>query len=136
MTMALAANELSRPAADVPYVMRLPGQCAVAVNIPAQWVVHDRTGAIGFRPPAVRLLDRLRALYARIEQPPTPGFILTLRQAMRLTQEQFGRRLGVGKMTVSRWERGAMHPGQEAVRSLTKLRGAALRRGILVDGER
>jgi hypothetical protein len=118
---------------DFPYVMRLPGQRAVALTIPADWVLLDKTGEMCLRPPAVRWLDKLRAIYGRIEAEPTPGFIRTLRQALKLTQEQLGRRLGVNKITVSRWERGAIKPGAQAIKSLGKLRVGALRRGLLLE---
>ncbi|MFI5380801.1 MAG: helix-turn-helix domain-containing protein [Tepidisphaerales bacterium] len=122
--------------ADLPYVMRLPGQRALALTLPADWVVIDKTGEPGLLPPAVRWLDRMRALFSRMQPTPTPGFIRTLREAMNLTQEQFGRRLRVGKMSVSRWERGTMQPGDDAVRAMVRLRAGALRRGLLVDAER
>jgi DNA-binding XRE family transcriptional regulator len=120
-------------AEDYPYVMRLSGQRAIALTIPGNWVVIDKTGAVGFRPPAVRWLDKLRALYMRISQSPTPGFIRTLRQAMNLTQEQFALKVGVGKMSVYRWESGTMRPSGRVMKALTKLRAAALRRGLLVE---
>jgi DNA-binding XRE family transcriptional regulator len=120
------------PDEDFPYVMRLPGQRAVAVTIPAKWMLLDKTGAACLRPPAVLWLDKIRTLFSRLERPPTPGFIRTLRQAMSLTQEQFGQRLGVNKITVSRWERGSSKPSDQALRAIAKLRADALQTGVLV----
>ena len=137
MSTIHASNASTRwaPGEDFPYVMRLPGQRAVALTIPGEWVVLDKSGEMGLRPPAVRWLDSLRALFGRIDRTPTPGFIRVLRRAMNLTQEQLGRRLGVNKVTVARWERGAIKPGSEAVKGLIKLRASALQRGLLLQDE-
>jgi hypothetical protein len=123
------------PGEDLPYVMSLPGRRAIALTIPAAWVVVDRNGEVCLRPPAVRWLDKLRALFSRVADVPTPGFIRTLRQAMNLTQEQLGQRMGVNKITVSRWERGTVKPSRQAVNTLVRLRASALRRGLLIEAE-
>jgi DNA-binding transcriptional regulator YiaG len=123
------------PGQDYPYVMQLAGERAIAITLPATWVLLDKSGEVCLRPPAVRLLDRLRALFHAMPQSPTPGFIRTLRQAMNLTQEQMARRIGVNKITVSRWERGSMKPNPAAVKALFKLRSEALRRGLAVDAQ-
>jgi DNA-binding XRE family transcriptional regulator len=132
-TTAYDAHTNRKSPEDYPYVMRLPGQRAIALTIPADWVQLDKTGEMCLRPPAVRWLDKLRALYSRINTEPTPGFIRVLREAMNLTQEELGRRVGVNKMTVSRWERGAIKPGVQALKSIGKLRNIALRRGLLLE---
>lgn len=119
---------------DFPFVMRLPGQRAVAMMIPGEWVAVDRSDEVAFRPAAVRWLDRMRALFMRKIEHASPGLVRSLREAMDLTQEQLATRLGVTKMTVSRWERGTMKPSETALHNLVRLRDRAVRRGLQVDG--
>jgi DNA-binding transcriptional regulator YiaG len=83
----------------------------------------------------VRAVDRLRAVFSA-QQQMTPGFVISLREAMGLTQEQFGRRLGVTKMTVSRWECGRMRPSPSVVAAIRRLQARAQREGVKIDGER
>jgi len=64
------------------------------------------------------------------------GFIVNLRGAMRLTQNTFARRLGVSKMTVSRWECGRMTPGESAVAAIRELQAESRRAGVKIDGEK
>jgi DNA-binding transcriptional regulator YiaG len=92
----------------------------------------DVTGELLFKPEAVRFLDRVRVLAMRVPKSPTPGFILTLREALGLTQVEYAARLGVDSMTVSRWERGAIKPGPAAIRALDKLRRESARRGVVI----
>jgi DNA-binding transcriptional regulator YiaG len=85
-------------------------------------------------PPAVRAIDRLRALFTA--QPRiTPGFIISLRETLGLTQEQFAGKLGVAKMTVSRWECGRMRPGPAMVAAILDMRARARRRGVKIEGD-
>lgn len=121
--------------ADVPYAMRLPDGRTVYVEVPGQWVARDRGGETAFLPPAVRLLDRVRALAMPLNsdrRAPSPGFITCLRQALRLTQRQLGERVGVDKMTVSRWERGVARPSRESLVRLERVRREAVRRGVAI----
>jgi hypothetical protein len=90
------------PGEDLPYVMRLPGQRALALSIPAAWVMRDKSGEVCLLPPAVHRLDTLRALYSRIDHSLTPGFVRVLRETLDVTQAEFARRLGANKMSVSR----------------------------------
>ena len=115
---------------DQPYVMRLADGRWLAVEIPARWVRHDRSGEVGFTIEGVQLLDRLRSVFSPMTRHPSPGFIRSLRAALDLTQTEFGNRLGVDKLTVSRWERGELRPGKQSCRALRRLRTAAIRRGI------
>ncbi len=48
--------------------------------------------------------------------------IIKLRKSLRLTQEQFALKLGVHKLTVSRWERGDKRPSKLADRQLKRIR--------------
>src|SRR5262249_48871166 len=102
-----------------------------AIKLPAAWLKPDRSGEPLLLPPAVRALDRLRALFES-HATPTPGFITTLRQALHLTQSEFGRKLGVSKMTVSRWERGRMSPTKAAITRIRKLQRRAQSKGVVI----
>jgi DNA-binding XRE family transcriptional regulator len=122
----MARQEIS----DQPYLMRLADGRRLAVEVPARWVRYDRSGDVGFTMDGVRFLDRLRALFSPMKTPPSPGFIRSLRQALDLTQTEFGKSMGVDKLTVSRWERGELRPGKRSLRALQKIRASAVRKGI------
>lgn len=47
--------------------------------------------------------------------------IAKLRKSKGLNQEEFGKLLGVHKITVSRWERGERRPSNLALRRLERL---------------
>jgi DNA-binding XRE family transcriptional regulator len=116
--------------ADQPYLMRLADGRRLAVEVPARWVKYDRGRELGFTIVGVRFLDRLRALFSPMKSPPSPGFIRSLREALGLTQSEFGNSVGVDKLTVSRSERGELRPGKRSLRALQKIRSAAVRKGI------
>jgi transcriptional regulator with XRE-family HTH domain len=59
-----------------------------------------------------------------------------MREAMALTQSQFGRKLGVSKMTVSRWERGKMKPSPATTRAIQQLQRKIRYEGVNIDGEK
>lgn len=117
---------------DVPYTMRLPDGRTLFVLIPARWCELDVSREIAFKPDAVRLLDRVRVMAMRMPKAPTSGFILTLREALGLTQTALAERVGVDKMTVARWEWGKVEPSAPAVKALDRLRREAARRGIVI----
>ncbi len=129
---ATKRDRSSASAADVPYTMKLPGGRTLLVLIPAAWCETDVSGAMAFRPQAVRLLDRVRVAATSVPAKPTPGYILTLREALGLTQTQLGERLGVDKMTVARCEWGKMAPGAAALKALDRLRRELGRRGLTI----
>lgn len=52
-----------------------------------------------------------------------PGQIKSIRKALGLTQEGFAKRIGVHKITVSRWERGEISPRGLALAALERLEG-------------
>jgi DNA-binding transcriptional regulator YiaG len=133
--MVTAVQTTWKPGMDLSYVATVGEGAMLAISLPASWVKADRSGEPLLLPPAVRALDRLRALFASQERI-TPGFIVSLREAIGLTQEQFGRRLGVSKMTVSRWECGRMVPSASAVVAIRQLQARSRRGGVKIDGDR
>jgi DNA-directed RNA polymerase specialized sigma24 family protein len=105
------------------------------VDVPGRWVTTDRDGTPAFLPVGVRFLDRLRVLALSVlDRPPSPGYITTLREALGYTQREFAEKLGVDKITVSRWERGAPRPGEGSLKALEKLRGESVRKGVVLPG--
>jgi DNA-binding XRE family transcriptional regulator len=95
-----------------------------------RWWCKPRGGDTAFTPAGVRFLDRVRALFMPMRPHLTPGFIRTLREALHLTQHQFGEAVGVDKMTVFRWEKGILRPSEESVKAIKRLRDKAVRRGV------
>lgn len=126
------AGHLSRP--DVPYTMKLPDGRTLFVEVPGRWTVEDRGGETAFLPEGVRFLDRVRALAMKLDRAPSPGYVTTLREAMGLTQAEFGERIGVDKMTVSRWERGTLRPSDESLAALERLRKESIHKGVVIPG--
>ena len=125
------AARLSRP--DFPYTMRMPDGRTVCVEIPGRWVTADRGGTPAFEPEAVAFLDRIRAVFrSALDVPPSPGYVTRLREGLGLTQKELGERIGVDKMTVSRWERGTLRPSGESLAALEKLRREATRKGVAI----
>lgn len=123
-----------KPGMDLPYVVSFGENAMLAISLRAAWLKADRSGGPLLLPPAVRALDRLRAVFttqARI----TPGFVISLREAMGLTQQQFGRKLGVTKMTVSRWECGRMRPSRSMVAAIRNVQSRLKNKGVKIDGE-
>lgn len=133
----MVAATLSRwkPGTDLPYVLPLGDGRMLAINLAAAWVKADRSGEPLLLPPAVRALDRLRAVLASQDQI-TAGFIVSLREAMGVTQSEFGKMVGVSKMTVSRWECGRMRPNPATAKAIFKLQIEARRQGVKIGGER
>ena len=133
--MAVATLTSWRPGMDLPYVVPLGDSGMLAIALRAAWLKPDRSGQPLLLPPAVRAVDRLRAVFTNQEKL-TPGFIISLREAMGLTQAEFGQKLGVSKITVSRWECGRMRPGARTANAILKLQAAARRVGVKIDGEK
>lgn len=124
-----------KPGMDLPYIMPFGQGRMLAISLKASWLKPDRSGKPLLLPPAVRALDRLRAVFTAQENI-TPGFIIALREAMGLTQEQFGRKLGVTKMTVSRWECGRILPSSSKSTAIRNLQLRAQQEGVKIDGEK
>lgn len=111
----------------------------LCIEIPGRYMTTDRGGETALLPEAVRLVDRAIALTTSLNtpgRPPSPGFIVTLREALGLTQGEFGARIGVDKMTVYRWERGMVRPGGESLAAMEKLRTEAARKGLAITGDK
>lgn len=131
--MATAANRDAKNAGDsVGYVMRLPDGRRVYLELPEAYVSRDRGGQLLLRPPAVRMLDEVRALAMQRVDRPTPAYLVTLRGAVDMTQEEFGEAVGVDKMTVSRWECGSRRPGVANAKRIAALRAKRVKRGALL----
>ncbi len=124
------AKQLGDP--DLPYTMKLPDGRTLYVEVPGRWVTTDRDGKPALLPDGVAFLDRVRALAIRLDRPPSPGYIIALREALGMTQKEFAERIGVDKMTVSRWERGALRPSHESLAVIEQLRKKAVRRGVTI----
>lgn len=126
----LPAAQLANP--DFPYTMKLADGRTLYVEVPGRWMTRDRDGSPAFLPGGVAFLDRVRALAIKLDRPPGPGFITALREALGLTQKEFGEQLGVDKMTVSRWERGTLRPSEASLAAVDGLRRKAVRRGVTI----
>lgn len=131
------AEHLSTP--DYPYTMKLPDGRTVYVEVPGRWVrthpAKSRAGDAGqpaFTPEAVAFLDRVRALAMNLPSGPSPSFLVSLREALGMTQKEFGEAVGVESMTVSRWERGTLHPSGPSLAAIDKLRLDAVSRGVVL----
>jgi DNA-binding XRE family transcriptional regulator len=118
---------------DIPWTMRLSDGRTIAVEIPGRWTTTDRGGSLALLPPAVRFLDQLQVAFSPLRTPPSPPYIRTLREAMGMTQSELGARLGVAKITVSRWERGDLRPGTASLAKLDALRRHCIKEGIALS---
>lgn len=119
---------------DMPYTMKLPDGRTVFVEVPGRYCVRERGGKPGFTPAGARFLDRVMVMAAKVPPAPTPAYIRTLREALGLTQTQFGQRVGVDKMTVWRWERGQIKPRGNSLKGVEAMRRAAVQKGVLLAG--
>lgn len=122
----------ARASAGIPYTMKLDDGRTLFVEVPARMAVQDRSAEIAFTPEGVRFLDHVRALASGFRHPPSPAFIAAIREAVGLTQEQLGKRLGKHKLTISRWERGAMRPSRKSTQALAELFGKLKRSGVVL----
>ena len=124
--------ELDAP--GLPYTMKLADGRTVFVEVPGRMVTRDRSGETAFTPEGVRFLDHVRALALDLEGKPSPAFITALREAAGMTQEELGRRIGRHKLTVARWEWGALHPDAAALARLRELFRELKASGIVLPG--
>ncbi|MEK6675138.1 MAG: helix-turn-helix domain-containing protein [Planctomycetota bacterium] len=125
------AAQLDNP--DLPYTMKLPDGRVLYTEVPGRWVTADRDGQAALLPDGVAFLDKLRALAIKLDRPPTPGYITALREGLGLTQAEFGERVDVDKMTISRWERGTLRPSEESLAAVESVRREAVRSGVTIQ---
>jgi DNA-binding transcriptional regulator YiaG len=118
--------------AEATYVMALPGGRQVAVELPSGSVRWEG-GEMLLLPRAVRRLDEIRALYLSGVNGMTATHLALLRRGLGMTQKELGQRLGVGSMTVSRWERGTLRPSAANVRAIERLRRWSLKKGVVLE---
>src|SRR5260370_20206226 len=94
-----------------PYGAGLPGGRSFAVEVPAGSAETDPlTGEVILQPPAIRLLDRLRALLSPLPANTTPGRLRTLRDALGLGRDELAAMLHVEAAEVEAWESGKNKP--------------------------
>lgn len=122
------------PAPGIPYTMKLADGRSVFVEVPARMATRDRGGELAFTAEGVQFLDRVRALAVAAQPAPSPAYLAALREAMGLTQGQLGRLIGRNKLTVSRWECGALRPGPEALKKLYALARRKKEVGVVLAG--
>jgi DNA-binding transcriptional regulator YiaG len=119
-------------AENLPYALDLgAGRTLVIELTPAEYG-HDVDGDLVFTPAGCRRLDKARAAAVDMPDDPSPGWIKSFRAALGLTQAELAAALNVDKLTVSRWERGAVRPRLAAVRAMRQLRKKAARLGMVV----
>lgn len=111
----------------VSYTMCVRGGRFAYVEIPRHWCDFDHDGTLLFLPEAVELLDRVQALAQVVDKRPTPGHIVSLRKALGMTQDKFGRKLRVDKATVYRWEKGLVVPSPESAAAIERLRARSVK---------
>src|SRR5688572_14196239 len=104
--------DVQRP--DHPFTLKLSDGRTIYVEVPGRFTVDERSG-VGFTPEGIAFLDRIRSLAMAMDRPPSPAYITTLREALGMTQQDLGERIGVNKLTVSRWERGTLRPSSASV---------------------
>ena len=114
--------------------MMLPDGRTLFVEVPRRLTRVDRGGGVGFTPEGVRFLDRLRALATPLSCAPSPAYLAALRDALGLTQEELGTRIGKSPLTISRWERGTLRPGKNSLAALGKVLAKAKRDGVVLPG--
>jgi DNA-binding XRE family transcriptional regulator len=119
---------------DMPYTMRFSDGRTLAVLVPGRMTVKDLGGELCFTPAGTRFLDQLQDLFMPLDRTPSPALLRTLREALSLTQEQYGDRAGVDKMTVYRWERGELKPAERSVAKIQEIREQAIRHGVTLPG--
>lgn len=136
-SIAAHAKPRRRTSAKPPYphILTLRDGRKIYLDIPADWVSCDIRGEMLLLPPAVQMLDKIQALAQPIENIPTRGHIVALRQALGLTQKALGEAVGVDKLTVSRWERGEIKPSAASAKRLRRLQDAATKRGVMIGKE-
>lgn len=116
-----------------PYVARLPDGRYFAVEFPAGSAETDPlTGEVILQPPAINLLDRLRALLSPLPANTTPGRLRTLRDALGLAQDELAAMLHLESAELAAWELGTSKPALEQLTALEQIRQRSVRAGVLL----
>ncbi len=102
------------------------------MELPEHMTRRDRNGHLLLLPDAARRIDHARALVTPLPQHPSPGHLITIREALGFTPEAFGERLGVDEATVQRWEKNQATPDAATLETLRKLVKAATARGVIL----
>ena len=123
--------------AGQPYVAKLPNGRYFAVELPEGSTQTDSaTGELILLPPAIHLLDRLRALCTPVPEKCTPGRIKTLREALGLSAGELAAELRIDASLLDALETGKNKPSPEVGSALERLRRQAIQRGILLPERR
>ncbi len=116
-----------------PFVARLPDGRYFAVEFPAGSAETDPlTGEVILQPPAIHLLDRLRALLSPLPANTTPGRLRTLRDALGLGRDELAAMLHLEAAEVESWESGKSKPALEQLTALEQIRQRSVRAGVLL----
>ncbi|HEV3258627.1 MAG TPA: helix-turn-helix transcriptional regulator [Gemmataceae bacterium] len=116
-----------------PYVARLPDGRYFAVELPAGSADTDPlTGEVILQPPAIRLLDRLRALLSPMPANTTPGRLRILRDALGLGRDELAAMLHLEAAELEGWESGKSKPTLEQLTALEQIRQRSVRAGVLL----
>ena len=117
-----------------PHTLTLADGRVLGIELPPEAVRPARHGS-GTRltPAGARILDRARAAFEEVPAQPTAGHLRSLRDVLGLTQAEMARKIGVTPMTISRWERGQVRPGQTVLPKLRRLRRQAVRQGVALS---
>jgi DNA-binding transcriptional regulator YiaG len=110
---------------------RIMASAEAVLHAAGNGTTDEDLAVVVFKPEGVAFLDRVRAIAMQTTDAPRPGYITAVREGLGFTQAELGERLGVDKMTVSRWERGTMKPSVEAVTKLNQLINKAKRSGVV-----
>ncbi len=116
-----------------PYVARLPDGRYFAVEFPAGSAETDPlTGEVILQPPAIHLLDRLRALLSPLPGNTTPARLRILRDALGLGRDDLAALLHIEAVEVEALESGNSKPTLEQLAALEQLRQRSVRAGVLL----
>lgn len=116
-----------------PYVTRLPDGRYFAVEFPAGSAETDPlTGEVILQPPAINLLDRLRALLSPLPANTAPGRLRILRDALGLGRDELAAILNTEAPEVEAWESGKRKPTLELLAALEQIRQRSVRAGVLL----
>jgi len=114
--------------------MKLPDGRTVFVEVPAHMATRNRCGELAFTPDGVRFLDHARAMALEPGNTPSASYLAALRESLGLTQAQLGERIGRDKLTISRWECGALHPSPQALEKFYSLARKMKQTGVVLAG--